>query len=309
MKTSPFFPMRAQSLYQTSADRAMGTRQKRIGRLQEQMATGRRINRASDDATGFAQARRLDVLTSRHEQYTRSIDAARHWTDHTQEALDDLADRFAEAYESGIRGAGGTLTESGREAVARHIEAMRETVIEGLNKRAGDEYLFGGTRTDQPPFDADGNPAAGVGDYSQMSGVRTRQIGPDLEIDLNTSGERLHVYDSASGATIVDALTGLADAVRSSDKDTLEAALEEAGAARDHVIDLGAEAGTKANRLGQARSQLGEATLVAQRRQSEIEDADLAEVMMGLQTEQTGLQATLKVTASVLQTTLLDYLR
>lgn len=309
MKMPSFFPTRSQGLYSAAADRALGTRQRTIARLQEQVSTGRRINRASDDAAASAQARRLDVLTDRNEQYTRTIDAARYWTDHTQQALDGIADRFAEAYESGVRGASGTLTASGREAVARHIEALRETVVEGLNKRAGDEYLFGGTRVDQPPFDDDGNPTAGAGDYSQMGGMRTRRIGPDLEIDLNIGGERLHVYDPANGATITDALTELAGAVRSGDSAAMEAALKEAGAARDHVIDLGAEAGSTANRLDHARSQLGEATLVAQRRRSEIEDTDLAEAMLNLQTEQTGLQTTLKVTASVLQTSLLDYLR
>ena len=300
------FPMRARSLYTASAQRALTERKADVARLQEHLSTGRKVNRASDDAQAFGQARRLDVLSNRYEQYERSISAARSWTDHTQQALDELAERFTEVYEQGIRGASDTFSEADREKAAVRIEQIRDDVARTLNREIDGEYLFGGTRTDRPPFNEDGTLAAA--DYDAIGGSRVRQVGPGLEIDLGVGGERLHVY-AEGGATITDAMQGLADALRSGDAEQMDEAIGQVQKARDHVIDLGAEAGDTANRLDQARGQLQEAGLAVQGRRSELEDADLAETYLGLQTAQTSLQAALKVTASTLQTTLLDYLR
>ena len=55
--------------------------------------------------------------------------------------------------------------------------------------------------------------------------------------------------------------------------------------------------------------QIADALISIESRRSDAEDADFTETMMAFQKEQNSLQAALQTTVSLLQTTILDYLR
>lgn len=293
---------RERSLYTSFSDRALEARRGELARLQEQLSTGRRVNRASDAPPDFALAQGLEALQSRYEQYGRSIDAARLWVHRTQDALDGMVEAFTAAYEEGLRLANSTFSADDREALAGHLESLRGEVLSRLNARSGSEYLFAGSRSTLKPFE----PAGTAVTYTGNDGDRSRQIGPDLRLQINLSGA--DVWD-AGGFTITDALQDLIDAARTGDPADIDDAFGRVVAARDHIVSQGAEAGAIGARLNLAEHQLREGILLAEGRRSELVDADAAETMMHLQREQTHLQAALQVTAQVMQISLLDFLR
>lgn len=297
---------RERSLYTSTADTNLPVQQRELARLREQVSTGKKINRPSDDAAGFARARRMEALTNQYAQYERNIDAARGWTTATQQHLNELSDLYMTAREEGVRAANAARLNSQeeRDVMAGRLESLREEAITHFNARYGDEYLFAGNRTNEKPFDTDGQPSTA---YADISGDRTREIHRDQRLKINTDGAELH--DTGEGYTVISAFDNLIDAVRNGDENDLQAALGEMKTSQHHLVDLGAEAGTRAERLTMAREQLQGATLQAQTRQSELEDADLMETITRLQKTQGALEAALKVTASVRQTSLLDYLR
>lgn len=294
---------RQQSLYRASSDRALQARRRDLAQIQEQLSTGKRINRASDDPAGYARARRLATLSDRYAQYERSAGEAQSWMDHTQDALDTIADRFLHAHELAVQGANDASTDDARETLATSLEAMIDEVADLLNARDGDEYVFAGTNTTVRPFEV----GAGGVTYTGNGNGRTREVGDGLRLAVNISGEQ--VMNTGAGFTVFESLQGMADALRSGDPAQMDAALGDLTTARDHVIDTGGEAGGIAERINQAAGQLRQAQLRVESRRSEVEDTDMAAAVMAFQQQQTGLQAALKVTASVMQTSLLDYLR
>jgi flagellar hook-associated protein 3 FlgL len=297
---------RERALYTAFSDHSVQARQMELARLQEQLSSGKRVNRASDDPSAFSEARQMELLTNRYEQYTRSISASESWVDHSQEGLDKLAELFTEAYEQGVRINNATFSAGDREAEAQRLESILVNVVDVMNTRAGDEYLFAGSRTTVRPFEQDAGPPPTVV-YSGNDGARERHIGRDLSMNINIDGQRLH--ETGDGYTITDAIQGLIDGIRSGVPADVDAAIEEVSVARDHVIDLGGAAGAMANRLQLAQSQLRDASLMAEGRRSEMEDLDFAGAMIDFQKTQIGLQAAVQVASSVLNTTLLDYLR
>lgn len=296
---------RERSLYSAFSERALASRRQELSQIQEQLGTGRAINRASDDPGGFAQGRALALLGDRYEQYDRSIAAARGWTDRTQQALTGLAELFTQAYEEGVRAGNEARMGDDRFAIADRIDSLRAEIMDTLNEQSGDEYLFAGSRSTVKPFTLD--PVTGDTVYNGNDGDRTRHIGRDRRLAINIDGASLHTF--GAGDSITDALRDLSDSIRTGDRAAITADLTRVEDARDHVIDRGAHAGTIANRLALAESQLADAALAVESRRSSIEDADMADAMIRFQQQQTGLQAALKVTASVMQTSLLDYLR
>lgn len=299
---------RERSLYTEFADRGGPALQRDLSRLREQVSTGKRINRPSDDPDGFAVAQRMKALENRYAQHERAIASARPWVDRTQEELDQMADLFSEAYEKGLLAANrdGHFVD-GRAPIVQRLEGLRAKIVDGLNAQHNDEYLFAGNRTAQAPFAADGQPTAG---YPAIDGARERPVGAGRMMQVNVTGAQLHQVPGAEGGTtLTGALDGLIAAVRGGEAEEMEAALERTEAVRDHVVDLGAAAGATAERLTTAEEQLRTASLTVEQRRSKVEDADYLETLTALQEKQTHLQAALKVTASTLQTSLVDFLR
>lgn len=294
---------RERSLYTAFSRYAVQARETELARIQEQLSSGQRVLRPSDDPSAFTEARHMEVLSDRYNQFVRSIQSSQSWVDHTQEGLDALSELFTEAYENGVRIHNATFSAGDREAEATRLERVMENVVDILNTQANGEYVFAGTRTTVKPFDF----AGVVVNYDGDGGARERYIGRALKMDINIDGMRLH--DTGQGYTITGAMQDLIDAVRSGDAGQMDTALQEMIVARNHVIDLGGEAGSMANRLELASNQLRDATFMVESRRSELEDLDFAEALAALQQTQVGLQAAVRVASTVLNTTLLDYLR
>lgn len=297
---------RERALYTAFSDQAVQARQLQLARLQEQMSSGRRVLRASDDPSAFTEARHMELLTNRYEQYLRSITASSSWVDHTQDGLDRLAELFTEAYEGGVRMNNASFSDEDREAEARRLESILVNIVDVLNSKDGDEHVFAGSRTTIRPFTQDAGPPPVI-QYEGNVGMRERHIGRDLTMAINIDGQRVH--ETGEGYTITEALQSLIDGLRSNDPQDIEAAIKHVAIARDHVIDLGAEAGATARRLEIAETQLRDASVLTEARRSDMEDLDFAEAAVDFQKTQIALQAAVQVSASILNTTLLDYLR
>ena len=288
----------ARSLSQTGAGRALPKNRAAVDGLREQLATGKRIQRPSDDPAGWGRAETLRLLEGRLEQHERGIGAARLWTDQTQAELDGLQELFTRAYETGLRAANGVYD---AEDLAREVESLRDEAVTRLNATSGGEYLFAGNATATAPLAADGT--VSVGDFG---GRRTREVAPGVTLTLNVPGTDALVVD---GLPAPEQLQALADAIRSGDPAAMEAAISTARAGSDHYTELGARSGTVSRQLQNAEANVEAQAIVAGEGRADIEEIDLAEVLGALERRQTGLEAALRATATAVQTSLLDYLR
>lgn len=293
------------SLASRTPDRAVGALQRRLAGLQEQVTTGLRVNRPSDDAVAFERARAFEAESARIQGHLETVGASRLWADETGAALADLSDFAATAQTIGVQGRNDALGADERGALAARVESLLAQAVDRLNAEVDGESLFAGNRTDQRPFNDDGTPSTGA--LADFGGRRVRRIGPNVDLALNVSGERVQTLPDGGLAT--DSFRALADALRADDGPAITAALESMTATRDHYLALEAEAGETSSRLTEAEGQLSEADLRAQARRSELEDADFFEVAAGLQKTQGHLDAALKTVAAVRQRSLLDYLR
>lgn len=210
-----------------------------IGRVQEDLSSGRRINRPSEDPVGFEQARRLERFNKELDQYKRSINAAQNWSNVTQDSLEQLAALFTEANEAAVQAANDTYSDDERAAIAERLRGIKSSVIDELNTKVDDEFIFAGNNSLQKPFIDDpaspdygqvidpgsGPPPVAAPDYTQFDGDRVRHIGPRLQVKINQTAQDVHQItpepvgppddpvDPPAGITIIDALDNLIEAV------------------------------------------------------------------------------------------------
>lgn len=298
---------RIHSLYRSGSDAALTTAQRDVSRLGEMLATGKRVNRASDDAAAYAKARALDALDARNTTYTRSAEGGLSWLGHTQTALDNLIDLFATAVEAGIQGVNDTTSADDRALLANKIDNLLAASLDELNTQVDGEYLFAGTATQLPagakPFEM----VAGVQVYNGNGSARDRQIGPNVTAPTSIPGTLLTA--TPQGGALLESLQGLSDALRDTTGTLVPSdALARVQEAHTHLAHTGAEAGERARRLDLALEQLRDARLPLEQERSMAEDTDFLDASSRMQDAQTRLQAALKVTASLKQMSLLDYL-
>ncbi len=296
--------------------------QRDISRLREQISSGKRINRPSDDPSSFATAERMKTLGNQLARREESIASARTFVDRTQQELDGLADLFTRAREDGVRAADDTRSADDRAAIANELRSIKGEVVDRMNSTQDGEYIFAGNRTDTQPFGADGsaNDAAPInGSLDALDGDRTRPIGKNQDLTINVDGKALAQYDTTAAGdpeTITGALDNLIKAVDPADNSPpsgppdpdISTALGEVEDALDHVISKGSEAGAIGRRLSTAQEQVEAASLEANERRSDAEDTDLATAISELQQRQTQLQAAFQATSSSQQTSLVNFL-
>jgi flagellar hook-associated protein 3 FlgL len=106
----------------------------------------------------------------------------------------------------------------------------------------------------------------------------------------------------------IDALTQLRNDLLSGNP-VQQTTITQIQSSLDNLLSFRAQVGARANRLEQAKTSQASLVTSNQALLSQLEDADMPAVITELTKRQTTYQATLAVTAKVMQTSLIDYLR
>lgn len=153
--------------------------QRDLNELQEQVATGRRIQRPSDDPVGSARALNLRESLDSIEQFQRNASLAESRLRLEEETLTGVTDLLQRTRELTLQGANGTQTNESRKFIAAEIRQGLDQLLALANTRdASDEYLFAGYQTGSQPFTRTASGFAYNGDQGQrfVSVSRTRQV-------------------------------------------------------------------------------------------------------------------------------------
>ncbi len=179
--------------------------QAKLARAQEQVATGKRILRPSDDAIGTSVALAVRRQQGSVEAYRSAINTARPVLDTAASQLQSASGLLIEARSMMVQGLNGTLSQADREAVAGQIELLYEGLLEIGNSRSGERYLFSGTMTDQPPF---AETSDGRVEYRGNQVEQAILIGRGVELEVNVPGEEIFSRFEYSGVGF-DGITGI----------------------------------------------------------------------------------------------------
>ncbi len=273
--------------------------------LQERLASGKRINRPSDDPNGASAAFNLRTSLGEIEQYKRTAESSNQKLSATDESLNGYQNILDRVKSLVTQGLSGTATQEAKNAVATEIEALRGRILNVANSKFGDEYLYGGTRQNVPPFDqTTATPAA----------APTARQFVQLEPGTNAVavGTTANTVFADANSTIFTDLTNAVNALRgtgnpANDRTALENTISRLSVYSNLAQIAHAENGAAAKVTELAQDRLNSDSLSFETRLNDIESADFAETAVGLSEAQRGLEATLQVAANN-RRSLLDFL-
>jgi flagellar hook-associated protein 3 FlgL len=285
-------------MIQARALSGLQTNMSGMARLQEQIASGRRINRPSDDPVGVGSVLQTNSSLSALTQYQRNLEAARSRQTLEEQTLGELTNVLERAKELGV--AQGTATSNAR--TRRVARAEVDRLIEftqGLgNTTFQGRFLFGGQYADRMPF-ASTTPDP----LAPPSGALRVEVGPGQVVDTNRSGQEVFVDTG-----VFTAMEELSTALGNDDAEAIRDALTSLDAAFAGVQELVGDVGARLNSLDVAAQNLDALEVNLESLRSSIQDTDFEEAVTELVNRQTTFQAALAANAQILGQSLADYL-
>jgi flagellar hook-associated protein 3 FlgL len=284
----------------------INSQRSRLSVLQERISTGKRINRASDDPAGAEAVINLKTTQTQIEQFARSANVASHKLTATDSALSEYENVLIRIKTLVSQGLSDTTTRQSRIALATEIESLRERILSLANTKSGDEYLFGGTRQNAPPFDPTTGSAANTPSEAQYV-----QIEPGANaIAVGVTAETIF---SDADSTIFNDLTAAAAALRgtgdaAADKAALQNTMNRLGVYSGLSDVAHIRVGVNMNVAESTIERLSNDSLSLDERISSIETADFAETAVEFTNAQRVLEATLQVSAGQNRRSLFDFI-
>jgi flagellar hook-associated protein 3 FlgL len=357
----------------------------KLSNLQEQIATGRRLNRPSDNPVDVTNDMEMRGKLQALGQYKRNIDDAVAFCGVTDSALITMNDLFQRMKELALQASNDTYSAEQRNYVNKEVNQLIRQFMVSVNSTYKGEYIFGGTNTQTEPYTiksgtgalvtpafgtalqiddtasvppvlgitnlipgnvvvTDGaavtyeenvdyaidyingtiTPLAGGAmvpaanftvtfEYVQKAALSNtdsiyREIEENVTPRINVSADDF-IVDPVNSVNTIEAFITFGQALVQNDSGTIRTAITQIGFAFENCLSAQATNGSRVNRftltLERNEIQVVETTQL----QSELEDADLAEVITNFSLMENVYTASLKAGAHVIQPSLMDFLR
>ncbi len=268
-----------------------------LARATDQVSSQRRWSAISQDPTAGREVLDIDSTLRTIDQYRRTAGRARDRLSAEESSLDQVSDILARARELATSQGGGSGSAITREATAAEVAQLRQQVIALGNLSIGGEFIFGGSATASPPFDADGN-------YNGSAVSRQSALAPGITQETSHSGQQMLV-DSG----VLDALASLETALRANDPEAIRATIGDLSGAFDQVQSLIAEVGARDKGLDNILIGFDHRVDALSARRSDLADISIEEATLNFTASQTALQAAYLLTNRLQSLTLTEYLR
>ena len=159
-----------------------------LNEIQQQVATGRRIQRPSDDPVGASRSLNLRESLETIDQYQRNTTQARSRLQLEEQTLTGASDLLQRVRELTLQASNATQTNETRQFIATELRQNLDAMLALANTRdANDEYLFGGYQTSTEPFSRSG----GAFVYNGDQGQRLVQISKSRQLAASDPGDKI----------------------------------------------------------------------------------------------------------------------
>lgn len=314
-----------QSMLSSNMLRNLNVSYGKMSKYQEQLTSGKLVNRPSDDPVIAVKGMGYRVDLDKNVQFQRNIREAHSWLDSTDESLGQVGEALKRVKELIVQAANDTNTAEDRQKIGAEISQIKNQIQDIANSKVGENYIFSGTHTNQPLFvgdvingnfaavpDRTANPTAPLVatekpiEVNVFDGIsmQINTTGVHLFTDVNnfmTKVERILTNPTMTGKEIGEAL-GATITDGNAKIPGLDAVTEKA-------LTLRASVGARQNRVEMMENRLSLQEVNVTKQMSQNEDTDYAKAITQMVTTESIHQASLSVGAKIIQQTLVDFIR
>jgi len=275
-----------------------------LKRLNEQIATGKKILRPSDDPFSMVDVMQVKTSTAQLEQYSRNMESARPWLSMEESALSQAIDLIGQARELTIQMANSTQNAETRAMAATEVDGLINQAISLANSQVGGRYIFAGYSTSTAPFTRVTVGGIDTAQYNGDTNTFQTLIGKGETLAVRKDGETVWMNSG-----LFDALGNLKAALENNDVTGIGQQLTSLVTVEDYLNIQLADVGARSQRVENKQTVVDALNFKFQERIANLEDADLAALLIDLNTSEMSYQAALSTAARIHEMTLLDYMK
>ena len=153
--------------------------------LQQDIASGKKISKASDDPLKFKRARLLQEQIREKEGYLDRINTARNTLDIAEQSLQEVINGLIEIKSNVTRAVNGTHDSASFTAIKQELESLKEELVASFNAKDVNGYIFGVVGNATRPYSID--PNSGVISNGSNDSL-SLDVDKDLSIDVTQDG-------------------------------------------------------------------------------------------------------------------------
>lgn len=273
--------------------------EERQQKVNEQIASGKIINRPSDNPLAMISVLHLRTSWSQLQQYQRNMQTTKTWLNLTESALQQTEELIGRAKEIVTQMASDTQNAETRASAAKEIDQLLDQAISLANSELSGKYIFAGYKVNIVPFSK-------VGDTVQYNGdTNTIQIaiGQEETLPINKDGQTVFM-----DSNIFTILGTLKSALENNQVEEIRQQMANLQGAADHFNNQIVDIGARLNRLEGKQNILKDLDFFFQERISEEQDADISALVVDLKAKELAYQAALLSSVKIHELTLLNYL-
>jgi flagellar hook-associated protein 3 len=198
--------------------RALGDIQRSLTRyagMQQQVASGKRIEKPSDDPIAALRILPMQSDLKNLGQMSENIALARESLDTGAAALEDASSVMQRVRELTMQASNGTFAQGDRASIGAEMDQLLQQLVGIGNSRRGERFLFGGTESGTPPFSIEQTSSGTRVVYNGNHERLDIEVAPGVTTGLNLAGDSVFQARERSGASITGytgaRLTGAGD--------------------------------------------------------------------------------------------------
>ncbi|AHV99351.1 flagellar hook-associated protein FlgL [Paenibacillus sabinae] len=279
---------------------------------QLQLATGRKLNKPSDDPVGITYSLRYRSELSANSQYQENVDDAISWLEFNDTVLMQTGDVIQRLRELSVQGANGTNSQEALNSINAEVKQLKEQLIDIANSQFKGKYIFNGQQYDVQPYQFPTGPD-GTLDTSTASSIVTDDgllnyaVGDSVQLPINITGNE--VFGGQDGDNIFAVIDNISTALVSGDTSEVSSQLGNIDTRYNKLLAVQAEVGAKSNRIELMKNRLSDLEVNLTDLQAKTEDGDYAELLTQSKIQENIYNASLSVGAKIIQNSLVDFIR
>jgi flagellar hook-associated protein 3 FlgL len=294
----------SQQMIMDSSMRRLSSRLESFAKVQGQLASGKIIQKPSDDAAGMNRALMLRADQRLRTQEGRNAEDGQTWTQLGDTKLQSAFERARRARDLIIQARSPLLSSTDRQAIAEELKAVQQDLLGVANSRHLERGLFAGTSAAVAV-----QQVAGAWTYTGDAGQVRRRISDSEVVTVNQTADQIFGFGLGAGNDLFSTLEQTITAVATNDDAGMAAGLNKLDAASDNLSTSLGSFGAVQAQIEVSITRNREETVAIQSQLSETEDTDFVKAIVQLQIEQAAYQATLGAVSRAIQPSLVDFLR
>lgn len=288
----------------------MVSTQSRINATQTQLASGKKINQASDAPEQVSSLQRLRTFIDQQEGYQKSLDQLSDRLNSQDTVLRNASELLIRLRELSIQYANGTLSPDQRRIAAIEVRGVREQLLSLANARdVNGQSMFAGARVAGPAFSQEG---IYQGDNSRNEvPVSPSRLVSDQRVgsDIFTSVVRPNGLLPDTSVSFFGVIDSITQALEDNSVDGIRQGIEEVGQLQQGMSLALASVGSDMAVVESQRNLIDDQLITLRSLKSDVEDVDYNEAVTRMQRDLLSLQAAQSSFAQISRMTLFDYIR